>query len=128
MSSPHTDLIALCDTIDGAGSPTPISKALRLIAQIVASADIPINASLTINLANCGLYFGRTLTLSGAYTITLALDLHRSFQCAVNSEGHTASVASDGTTLLGGATTTLTRTGFFAIIGDGPKSFTITGA
>jgi len=75
-----------------------------------ASVPVLVSANVTITSRNEDEYDGKTLEFSGAYTVTLSAGLSVGFGFAVipPASGN-ASIASDGTVQLNGATTTLTR-------------------
>ena len=71
---------------------------------------IAISATLTINQANANAYNGKTLQFASAQTVTLAVGLPLNFGfTGIPPASGNASIASDGTVTLNGATTTLTR-------------------
>jgi hypothetical protein len=94
-----------------------------------------LSASLTITPANAAQYNGQTFEMTTAVTITLAVGLPSGFGFAVipPATGN-ATIASDGTVLLNGATTALTRTAAsnaaFAVIQrvSSANSYVVSGA
>ena len=80
-------------------------------------SPIPINSNLTITSVNAQHYYGQTLAFQAAWALTLSVGLPAGFWCRVNppSLGN-ASLVSDGTVLLNGATTTLARAGASTLI------------
>jgi hypothetical protein len=73
-------------------------------------APITIAAATTISPSTAQQYYDQMLVFSGAQTVTLNSGLPNGFRlrCRPPASGN-ASIASDGTVLLNGATTTVTR-------------------
>lgn len=78
--------------------------------QVIANQPIIISGALTINQSNANAYNGKTLQWSTAATVTLAVGLPAGFSfIGIPPASGNASIASDGTVTLNGATSTLTR-------------------
>lgn len=94
--------IALANLSDGAAQQAQITTN--------TNSTVQIGANVTITTANQATYNGKTLEFGGAYTVTISQGLVNDFGFAgISPPTGNASIASDGTTTLNGATTTLTR-------------------
>lgn len=100
-------------TINAATQYGPYTAAARVAVGVLAGtatvADGPgraIAVSASRNLTNAD--NGQTLECTTTLTLTMPVGLVSDFACAIIPSG-TTSIASDGTALLNGATTTLTR-------------------
>ena len=96
-------------------APLAAAQAAAAAAQSAANAKAPagntvqITANVTINAANATTYNGQILEFTGAYTVTIDAGCPANFGFAgIPPATGVASIASDGTTLLNGATTTIT--------------------
>lgn len=88
----------------------PATMARLANSGVVPSTTAQISANTTITALNASTYDGQTLEFTGAFTLTISAGLNNNFGCAIipPASGN-ASIASDGTATLNGATTTLTR-------------------
>ncbi len=111
-------------------SPSPIDQDL-LTAGLRPSATFAVPASRSLNSTDWGKALDCT---AGGLTLTVPVGLPLDFWCFVIPNG-TTSIASDGTALLNGATTTITRaaataanTMFQIRMKSTANSFAVTGA
>lgn len=91
---------------------TDLSDGATLNAQIATNtaAAVQITGNVTITTANQATYNGKILEWTGAYTVTVSAGLANDFGFAgIPPASGNASIASDGTAQLNGATSTLTR-------------------
>lgn len=94
------------------GASTDLTDGTTLNAAIVTntSAAVQVTGNVTITTGNQATYNGKILEFTGAYSVTLSAGLVNDFGFAgIPPASGNASIVSDSTTTLNGATTTLTR-------------------
>lgn len=94
---------------------------------------VSISGDVTITSGNAATYNGMTLVFAAAHTVTLDVGLPSNFGFAAQPPvSGNASIASDGTVLLNGATTTITRAlsgnVLFGVAAVGTNSYAVTGS
>jgi hypothetical protein len=95
-------------------------------------APVPIAGPTTITPSSVGTYYGQTLVWLSAQTLTMINGLPNGFRCRCQPPpSGNASIASDGVTLLNGATSTVTRAlalnVLFEIVQIGLDSYAVDG-
>lgn len=96
-------------------------------------APIAVNQNIVITSANADTYNGAMLNFGGAYNVTLSVGLPDGFGFgAFPPASGNASIVSDGTVQLNGATATLTRAAAsniaFAVAQKATNSYAVTGS
>lgn len=97
-----------------------------------AGSAIAVTGDITISSANAATYNGMTLVFDAAHTVTLDVGLPSNFGFAAQPPASgNASIASDGTVFLNGATTTITRAAsniLFGVAAVGTDTYAVTGS
>ncbi len=95
-------------------------------------SPIPLTADLTISAWNAHQYYGQFLAFAAAHTVIISSGLPPGFWCWISPPASgSASIASDGTALLNGSTSTLLRSAaniLVWVIMTGVDSYAVTGS